>query len=319
MKLLDEQMAELEKIDIEQTKQPDFDDFWEETVGLARKQPLNIEYEVIDHPVDKVEVRDLTFEGLDGTKVSAWLLLPPEAREDAVPALVHYHGATGSRGVPGDFMSWLMMGVAVVSMDFRMQGGLTGSNTGFMSGAGQSSFITAGLMDKKAYYFFHAWTDCLRAIEVALDTEEIDSNRVGVGGGSQGGAASWAMASLHPEVVLSFADVPSSSWLEKRVFDRQGGYGKISEFIRRHPDQMDTVMETLSYYDNINLVDRITCPVMVSAGFKDPVCPIENVFASYNKITSPKEIHVYPFGEHDGGREMHSEKNLQFVKNHFFG
>jgi len=113
--------------------------------------------------------------------------------------------------------------------------------------------------------------------------------------------------------------VPSSCWLEKRLFDRAGGYGDIAEFLRRHPDTLDQVCTTLSYYDNINLTDRIRCPVLVSVGLKDPVCPAENVYAAYNKIGAPKEIAPYPFGEHDGGGGVHSERKLAFFRRHILG
>jgi hypothetical protein len=48
-----------------------------------------------------------------------------------VPAVVHYHGAGGDRGIPADFVGWLMNGLAIISPDFRMQKGDTGSRTGF--------------------------------------------------------------------------------------------------------------------------------------------------------------------------------------------
>jgi len=319
MDLIDGQLRGLEALDVPQTKRPDFDEFWAEAMAAVNERPLEAEWDVVQHPIRSMEVRDTTYRGLDGTAVHGWVLLPAEARQRPVPAVVCYHGASGSRGFPADFAAWLAMGAAVVTHDVRMQGGMTGSNTGFPCGAGGLSWATLGLLDKRTWYYYYAWTDALRAFRLAAETPEIDSARIAVNGGSQGGALSLAAAALQPSAALCMADVPSSCWLEKRLFDRAGGYGDIAEFLRRHPDTLDQVCTTLSYYDNINLTDRIRCPVLVSVGLKDPVCPAENVYAAYNKIGAPKEIAPYPFGEHDGGGGVHSERKLAFFRRHILG
>lgn len=126
-------------------------------------------------------------------------------------------------------------------------------------------------------------------------------------------------AALETSVALCMADVPSRCWFERRLFDRAGGYGKVAEFLRRHPDRLETVCRTMSYCDNLNLAERIRCPVLVSVGLKDPVCPPPNVYAACNKIRSQKEICPYPFGEHDGGGAVHNEKKLAFFAEHLLG
>ena len=318
MDLIDRQLQGLEALDVPQTKRPDFDEFWSETMDAVNSTPLEAEWSVVEHPIRSMEVRDLTYRGLDGTPVRGWVLLPAGA-QGPLPAVVCYHGATGSRGYPADFCAWVAMGAAVVTHDVRMQGGMTGSNTGFPCGAGSISWATMGLQDKTTWYYFHAWTDALRAFRLAAETPEIDTARIAVNGGSQGGALSLAVAALEPSAALCMADVPSSCWLEKRLFDRAGGYGQLAEFLRRHPEELDRVCTTISYYDNINLADRIQCPTLVSVGLKDPVCPPENVYAAYNKIPAPKEIAAYPFGEHDGGGAVHAERKLAFFSKHILG
>jgi cephalosporin-C deacetylase len=319
MELIDKQLQALEALDVPETKRADFDEFWAETMGAVNETPLEAHWEVVEHPIRSMEVRDLTYRALDGTPVRGWVLLPAGVRRQPVPAVVCYHGASGSRGFPTEFAPWVAMGAAVVTHDVRMQGGMTGSNTGFPCGAGAPSWATLGLADKRAWYYYHAWTDALRAFRLAAETPEIDAARIAVNGGSQGGALSLAVAALQPSAALCMADVPSSCWLEKRLFDRAGGYGSVAEFLRRHPDMLEQVCTTFSYYDNINLAGRIRCPVLVSVGLKDPVCPPENVYAACNKVRAPKEIVPYPFGEHDGGGAVHFERKLAFFRRHIFG
>jgi len=127
------------------------------------------------------------------------------------------------------------------------------------------------------------------------------------------------MAALDQQVALCMADVPSACWLEKRVFDRVGGGANIAKFLDTHPALLDTVFDTLSYYDNINHACDIKCPTLVSVGLKDPICPADCAYAAFNKITAPKEMCAYPFGEHGGGGSTHETKKLQFFAEHLTG
>jgi cephalosporin-C deacetylase len=52
---------------------------------------------------------------------------------------------------------------------------------------------------------------------------------------------------------------------------------------------------------------------MQSAGFlalKDEVCPLHMYFATYNRITSDKDIVIYPFNGDEGGGAVQTEVKL---------
>lgn len=276
--------------------------------------PLGMEARRIAYPLRAMEVYDITFTGLDGTPVLAWLILPA-ARTGRVPAVVHFHGAGGARGIPASYAHWTALGLAVVVMDFRMQSGLTGSHTGFVAHR-SLGWMAMGLTDKHDYYLYHVWCDALRALRLAREHAAIDRARIAVDGSSQGGATALAMAALDTHVALCMADVPSACWMEQRIFERTGGASNIAHFIQDHPDVLDTVLTTVSYCDNLNLAERITCPVLMSCGLKDPVCPPDTVYAVYNKITAPKEMVAYPFAEHGGGGWLQIQRTLAFVQRH---
>lgn len=316
MQQLADQISKYEALDVSQTKQPDFGAFWAEALRRCDETPLNVQGGVMNYPVPKMEVRDLTFQGLDGTPVRTWLILPPEAKEKKVPVVVHYHGAGWHRGDPSDFSSWILAGFAVVSCDFRMQRGDTGSNTGF-PGNSQFGWWTMGITDLKNSYLFCVWTDCLRAIRLARETPEIDSSRIAVVGGSQGGGMSLGMAALDRSVALCIADVPSNCWMDERVYRRAGGAGGIADYLRAYPERVELVHNALSYFDILNHGPNITCRVMVSCGLKDTVCPPDCAYAAYNKITAPKEMVVYPFAEHEGGGPIQNLRRISFAREHF--
>ena len=85
-------------------------------------------------------------------------------------------------------------------------------------------------------------------------------------------------------------------------------------YLRRYPDNLERVYETLSYFDTMNMAERITAKVFASVGLADPVCPALCYYATYNRIRSEKHICVYPFNEHDGARDTHIERELAFVR-----
>jgi cephalosporin-C deacetylase len=305
------QIAELETLAVPQTKRPDFDAFWSETIRRCESVPLNIQGNTA------ADVRDLTFAGLDGTPVHTWLLLPPEAKDRKVPVLIQCHGANGSRGKPENFSAWLAAGCAVISPDFRLQGGTTGSNTQF-DGDGKSGWWTPNLNDLMNSYLFCVWTDFLRAVRLAREMPEIDSKRIAVSGYSQGGGVALGLAALDPSVALCMADVPSSCWMEQRIATRSGSGAGIADYLLAFPERTETVRRNISYFDNINLAPQITCPVLVSVGMQDVICPPECTVAAYNKIRSPKEMAVYPQAGHEGGGKIHLERKLEFFERNIF-
>jgi len=313
MRLVEDRIRELEKLDVQPTKRPDYDEFWKAALDQVARLPLNARIEPVDYPLDALAASDVTYDGLDGTPIKAWLVLPKEPGSGPRPIVVRYHGYGWWRGYPSHHAAWVAMGYAVLAVDTRLQGNDTGSNSGAPTGHVDAG-MTLGLLDKEAYYLRHTYTDSLRAIRLARELPGIDPKRVVVEGGSQGGGLSIAMAGLVPDVSLCLADVPSYGWIEKRIFDRSGTFGTVAGVIRRHPDWMEKICATLSYYDTLNLADRIKCPTCVSVGLKDPVCPADTVYAVYNRIRAPKRIDAYPFGEHDGGGSFHEERKYAFVR-----
>jgi pimeloyl-ACP methyl ester carboxylesterase len=101
------------------------------------------------------------------------------------------------------------------------------------------------------------------------------------------------------------------------------GYTAASDWPRDHYPELiarvpgltfDDIHRVLSYIDTMNLADRIRCPVLMSVGLQDSVCPPHTAFATYNQIRSLKEYRVYPFADHAVGQEHNRIKNAWMVK-----
>lgn len=316
MRLLNEQLDALKHLDVPLTARPDFQSFWQAALARAKSEPLAAQFFEGSSPFPGVQSFEVIFRGLDGTPVHARLLLPPAKPGRKLPCVLRFHGSSGSRGTVADHAAWLLLGVAVLAMDYRMQGGQTGSNTGFTGGPIHDDFVF-GVAEPSSFYFYHAVTDALRLIELALTREELDPQRLAVEGASQGGGTSLTLAALHPAVSLCMADVPSFCDMERRLFYRTGSARALAELITRRPEMLDPVCATLSYFDNLNHAASIRCPVLVAVGLKDDVCPPENVFAVYNRIVAEKRIEVYPFGGHCDAGAIQLEKKLYELRLRF--
>ena len=312
MYFIRKQIEELQKIDAPLTRKKDFDAFWSKAVKKVKQHDLKLKTKLIDYPLDNVKVYDCVFHGLDGTPVETWVMIPDKLKAKPFPAIVSFHGGNGNREYPFAHLHWLMAGFAVIAMDFRQQGGHTGSNTP-MDRFGANSFSVMNIEKYDSYYLYHAWTDALLSVKISECMEEIDPKRVVVAGASQGGGTAMVMAALNRKIAICLSMVPSYCWWEKRVFIRSACAGDLAQFIKRYPDKMKMVFNTMSYYDVINFVDKIECPVMVSCGLKDEATPPECVYAAFNKIKSEKFIHNYPFGEHVK-EPLEIETQLRFIR-----
>ncbi len=314
MTWLEEKRRELESYLPPLTRRPDFDAFWESTLAQARAVPLRPERIPWDYPSPHVQVYDISYNGFDETRIHGWLILPVFLKQERYPCLIHYHGFTGDRGYPDQYMQWITLGMAVLAVDCREQGGATGNQAAYSSSGMVTNVVTKGILNRDEYYYRAVYMDCVKALDFAEGCLEVDPERLVIEGGSQGGALGMAVCALDARPRLGILNVPSNSNLEERVLGRHGSFASVSDYLRRHPDQVDQAFETLSYFDTMNLADRIRCPILASVGLCDPVCPAKCYFASYNRITSPKEIALYPFNEHDGAGAFHMERELRFVR-----
>ena len=52
-------------------------------------------------------------------------------------------------------------------------------------------------------------------------------------------------------------------------------------------------LEVVRYYDTANFARCLTVPGWFSWGYNDDVCPPTSMYAAYNAVTSPKELHPY--------------------------
>ncbi|MEH7301348.1 acetylxylan esterase [Neobacillus drentensis] len=306
-------LEELRKYKPNLTKQSDFDSFWYEMKNQASK-PCIASLNWIPYPLKNIRVADVTIHSWDGTPLRAWLIIPTEVPKK-IPALLHFHGYTDSRGHVHQYLKWALQGMAVISFEVRGQG-FSPDYAKYPNGTQMQGWMTLGIEEKNSYYYANVYKDVLTCVNWAFSLEMIDTERIGVFGESQGGGLALVAAALEKRVRMVMSDFPFLAHFERSIKIASSPYTEILAYFKFKDPEMtnyDLILKNLSYFDVMNFAPEITCPALFCSGMEDNVTPPSSVFAVFNHLTSKdKFIKVYP----EFGHELispHEESKVQFV------
>ena len=302
----------------ERTEPADFDAFWSKTLGEARKYPLEARFEPVQTELKFLDMFDVTFNGYGGQPVKGWFVLP-SVRSGPLACVVEYIGYGGGRSQVYDWLLWGNIGCAHFVMDTRGQGSFwSNGDTGDPEPEGSSphipGFMTKGVLDPKTYYYRRVFTDAVRAVEAARSNPVVDAQRVAVTGGSQGGGITLAVAGLVPDLFAALPDVPFLCHYRRatQITDAYP-YKEIQDFCKTHRDKVETVFNTLAYFDGLNFATRARADALFSTGLMDEVCPPSTVFAAFNYYGGPKQIKTYAYNHHEGGGPYQTVEKVRFL------
>ena len=181
---------------------------------------------------------------------------------------------------------------------------------------GFPGLLTHNINDRETYSLRGLYIDAIRAIDFLLSRDEIDSDRIGITGGSQGGGLTIVTAALRPEIRVAVAAAPFPCGLIKSSeLAKTYPFEEIAEYLRLYPNQKQKVIETLRYFDVINFAKFVEIPIMVLFGVKDSVWPVETVMEACDAIPyKNKKIYSYDGHGHDAGRSKHVTITKKFFK-----
>lgn len=303
------------------TREHDFMEFWQGSLKQLSEEPVEVNLRPVDYPTDGAQVFELTYRGYDGSRIHAWYAVPNVRGPH--PGLVVFHGYNHSfEGGIHDIVNWALHGYATLGMHARAQYGSEDASIdphGHMVG-----WMTKGILAKETYYYRGVYLDAVRAVDVLSGFEEVNRNRIGVTGASQGGGLSIAAGALSPQVKVIAAEYPYLSHFRRAIdMAPTGPYLEINQFFRRNasPEIEEQAMQTLSYFDIMNLAPMVQCPTLVSIGLVDEITPPSTVFAAYNHLAAEaeapvvKDIKVYRYFGHESIPQFQMEK-LRFLQTH---
>lgn len=303
MPIFDMPLDELKKYKGINPRPRDFDEYWER--ALKEMQSVNPEVLLVpsDFQTPFAECFDLYFTGVGGARIHAKYLRPKNAKEPH-PAVLQFHGYTGNCGDWNEKLGYVALGFSVAAMDCRGQGGLS-EDIGAVKGNTHHGHIIRGLDDSPDKLLFRSiFLDAAQLAGIVMDMPEVDENRVGAMGGSQGGGLTIACAALETRIKRLAPIYPFLSDY-RRVWEMdlaKDAYGEITDYFKRFDprhEREDEIFTKLGYIDIQHLAGRIKGEVLMATGLMDQICPPSTQFAAYNKITSKKNIVIYPDFGHE--------------------
>ncbi|MCI0437697.1 MAG: acetylxylan esterase [Chloroflexi bacterium] len=291
-------------------KPADFDDFWGDVLKQASHIPL--EPETVPDPLrtsDDVETFQVFYNSLDSVRIAAWYCLPRN-RRGKLPGLLIVPGYQSDPPIPKE---WARRGYAALSVAPR---GKVRSKSQF--NPGYPNLLTHNITDRHTYSYRGFYVDAWRGVDFLSNRDEVDSNRLGVTGSSQGGGLTITTSAMRPEIKAAAAGAPYlCGYMDAIALTRTYPYEEINDYLRLHPESRAEVEETLAYFDGISFADRISCPIIVHIGLQDNVCPPETGYALFNAIGSKdKKLYTYDGHAHDAGSYRHNAVIEQFFKTH---
>lgn len=303
MPIFEMPLAELERYEGRNPRPTDFDSYWQEALAEMRAVDPCVELRPRDHPATFAQCFDLFFTGVGGARIHAKYLRPVR-QSTPHPALLVFHGYSANSGDWADKMAYVGQGFSVAALDVRGQGGLS-EDPGGVAGTTYRGHIVRGLDgDANKLFFRQVFLDCAQLANIVMGFAEVDETRIGATGASQGGALTLACAALEPKIRLAAPVYPFLSDYQ-RVWEMDlamEAYEELRQYFRlfdpTHQREQE-IFTRLGYIDVQHLAPRIQARVLLTVGLMDTICPPSTQFATYNKVTSPKDLLVYPDFGHE--------------------
>jgi cephalosporin-C deacetylase len=281
----------------------DLDSYW--AAALAEMQAVDpaIKMEPADFQTPFARCSHLYFGGVGGARIHA-KLLQPRHLDAPGPAVLMFHGYSGNSGDWYEKLGYVAQGFTVAALDCRGQGGLS-EDAGGVKGWTLRGHIVRGLEDSpEALLYRQIFLDTAQLAGIVMAMPEVDAQRVGTWGGSQGGGLALACAALEPRIKRAAPMFPFLCDYQRvwEIDQAENAYVELRDWFRRFDpthERENEVFTRLGYIDVQHLASRIQAEVLMAVGLMDQICPPSTQFAAFNKIQSAKSLKVYPDYEHE--------------------
>lgn len=313
-------------------KQADFESYWAAAKAQLESIPMNATLTEIpskstaNRKVYLVEMQSVP-DGLTGEPVTirGYYAEPQDGKKH--PVIMHYQGYdSGYRPGGEGNVPWCLSGdgethYAEFILSTRGQSVNNRPAADREDGIERDFTNTYGdwfafrFGDKDAYYYRGAYMDCVQAVRFMASRPTSDMSNLFAEGQSQGGAFTYAAASL--------SDYPFRAIAPGIAF--MGDFPDYFEIVnwpayvaRQNQESMtdEQMYAFLSYYDTKNLAATIACPVIACIGLQDNVCPPHTNIAPYNNLLSTDKTLIFnPENAHQAGSTWYNDY-MAFFKAH---
>lgn len=297
----------LDKLKVYQGRNPrpaDFDEFWDRSLAEMNSIDPEADFAPYAFASNIADCFELRFKSTKNAIIYAKFARPKNIT-GKIPAVLNFHGLSGSGMSWSSMMGYVSQGYCIASLDCRGQGGLSQDVGGALGTTFTTPFVRGLDGEPEGLLCRDLFLDTAMLARIIMALDYVDETRIGVFGGSQGGALTIACAALVPEIKLCAPTYPYLSDY-KRVWDMdldKGAYEGLRYYFRHFDPthaRENEIFEKLGYIDIQFLAPRIRAKVLMQTGLLDTTCPPSTQFAAYNKITSEKDVIIYPDYGHEG-------------------
>lgn len=259
----------------------DFASFWRSTALRLASEPLDAIVEEVREPLPYRRFR-VEYRSLDGVRVRAFLAVPVRGGEkpQLLPAIVTAPGYGGFQ--QGVMLDECQRGYAILQVFPRSQG-----PSAELWKIGGPEKLTWNLNEPNKAYYQGAYADVLRGIDYLLSRSDIDRERIGIVGTSQGGGIALAVGALDPRVKAVVAHLPFLCDM-RRAARLEGSL--VKKLLDQAKANDDRHLKVLEYFDPLHLVPALKAPVLMSSGGEDKVCPAETIRAVFDRVPGVKSL-----------------------------
>ncbi|MEO6633928.1 MAG: acetylxylan esterase [Mucilaginibacter sp.] len=287
-----------EKVTSQLHKPKDFDAFWKQSKVQLAQVPAN--YRVLerkDLSTQYKKVYSVEMHSFGDLVIRGWLVVPTDGSRFPV----HYR-------VPGYVVSLQpnMDNDDFIAFDLNVRG--NGDSKDVIN-IGTDNYSVVNIENKEKYIYRGVYMDCLRGLDFLYSHSNlgIDTSKIFVEGGSQGGSLALITAALDKRVKLLTMQVPLyadihdnfaiSASYEQQVFP----FKVFRKYQSQHAGfSWEKFYSTFDYYDPQNFAPMVKCPVLMGIGLLDQFCPPRCSMALYNHISSTnKEFVCVPNSTHE--------------------
>ena len=286
------------------TRQPaDFDQFWKKALDESRAYGLQYSVEPApEYCTDKIDCSLVRLQlNKSGQCMYGYLFIPKGAAPGSCPVVLCPPGA-GVKTIKEPLRhkyyaeaGCIRLEMEIHGLDPRMTTEQFSEISNALNGRG-NGYLENGLDNRDNYYMRRVYLGMSRCLDLLTSLPEWDGRNVVVQGGSQGGALAIVTAGLDDRVTLCVANHPALS--DMGAYSVEGQTGGYPHFVRTPGMLTPEKVQTMAYYDVVCFARRVKCPVYMTWGYNDDVCPPTTSYAVWNTLSGPKEALITPINEH---------------------
>jgi cephalosporin-C deacetylase-like acetyl esterase len=172
-----------------------------------------------------------------------------------------------------------------------------------------------GIASKREDYFYYGAILAInRAVNYLRRRPNVDPDEFSYFGGSQGAGMGMALVAINGKFKKALFGVPAmTAHLCYLIDGRMAGWPRLVQ--SQLSENIEAARRNASYFDGVNFVTMITCPVVFSVGYTDTAAPPHAGYAAFNACPSKNKAIFGSIGFGHRISPVDSERMIIWLKN----